>query len=93
MSQLTITEALDIAKANQDGGIPSNVTTTLEKANTDLWKRIQEQPATYVMTIDEFAVFNYFQNRYENNDIAGKAISRFWIHFKGQTPASQSSSH
>ena len=82
-NQLTLTKALEIAKDNQNGQIPSAVTTLLERSIGDTWRKIQAQPNTYVMTKDQFAVFSYYRGRYDNNPIAQHAVARFWNHYRG----------
>lgn len=82
-SEVTIHKALELAKNTDDSRIPATVTAVLEKANTDIWQRIQSNPSSYVMKSDEYAVINYFQGRYKNNRQAQQAIARFWDHYKG----------
>lgn len=82
-TQLTVAKALEVAKENQNGQIPPAVTTLLERNISDIWRRIQGQPSTYVMTKEQFAVFNYYRSRYDNNAVAQQAVARFWNHFKG----------
>jgi len=64
-TQLTVGKALEIAKDNQNGQVPPAVTTMLERSISDIWRRIQAQPASYVMTKDQFAVFTYYRGRYD----------------------------
>lgn len=79
--QMTITQALDIAKANPD--IPAEVTARLEQKNADVWQKVQSKPSTYILDRDEYAVLNYYQERYKNNPRYDEAIKRFWKHFNG----------
>lgn len=81
--QLTVARALDIVRNNEEGQVHPSVTTVLEKAVADIWRRIQAQPASYVMNRDEFAVFNYYRNRFKDSQVAQQAVARFWNHFKG----------
>ena len=85
-NQLTVANALDIAKENQNGTIPPAVTQLLERNIGDIWRRIQAQPSTYVMKQEEFAVFTYYRSRYENNAVARQAVARFWDHYKRDAP-------
>jgi len=85
-TQLTLAKALEIAKDNQNGQVPPAVTTMLERNISDIWRRIQAQPASYVMTKDQFAVFNYYRGRYDNNPVAQQAVARFWNHYKVDPP-------
>lgn len=78
-SSLSIVEALGIAKANHD--TPASVTQKLERANTETWQKIQANPTTYLMTMDEYSVLNYFQERYQNNRQYEQAMARFWKHY------------
>ena len=82
-NQLTVANALEIAKNNQNGQIPPAVTQMLERNIGDIWRRIQAQPSTYVMKKEEFAVFTYYRSRYDNNAVAQQAVARFWNHYNG----------
>ena len=83
-NQLTVANALELAKENQNGQIPPAVTQVLERNIGDIWRRIQAQPSTYVMKEEEFAVFTYYRSRYDNNALAQQAVARFWNHYKGE---------
>ncbi|MCJ1415839.1 hypothetical protein MMC32_002173 [Xylographa parallela] len=85
-TQITVAKALELVRNSETGEVHPGVDATLEKAVVQLWSRIQANPQTYVMSKDEFAVFNYFQERYKGNDTARKAVARFWNNFKGETP-------
>lgn len=85
-NQLTVANALEIAKDNQNGPIPPAVTQMLERNIGDIWRRIQAEPLTYVMTREEFAVFTYYRSRFDNNAVARQAVARFWNHYSGDTP-------
>lgn len=82
-SQITLAKALDIVRNNEEGQVHPSVTAVLEKALGDVWRRIQAQPSTYVMSRDEFAVFNYHRNRFKDSQVAQQAVARFWNHFQG----------
>lgn len=81
---MTVANALEMAKENQNGQIPPGVTQMLERNIGDIWRRIQAQPSTYVMSEEEFAVFTYYRSRYDNNAVAQQAVARFWNHYKGE---------
>lgn len=85
-NQLTVANALEIAKENQNGQIPPAVTQMLERTIGDIWRRIQAQPSTYVMKKEEFAVFTYYRSRFDNNAVAQQAVARFWNHYKVDSP-------
>ncbi|KAL8681820.1 MAG: hypothetical protein Q9224_001121 [Gallowayella concinna] len=84
-ANLTPAKALEIARNSEDGSVPPSVAAVLEKAIGELWQRIQTQPSTYVMTKEEFIVFNYFRSRFANVPVAQQAIGRFWNNFQGSS--------
>lgn len=86
-TQLTVAKALETAKENQNGQIPTAVTAILERNITDIWRKIRAQPTSFVMTKEQFTVFNYYRGRYENDPVAKQAVARFWDHYKGDPPA------
>ena len=89
---LTLTKALDIAKENQNGQVPPAVSQMLERKIADIWRKIQAQPNTYVMSREEFAVFSYYRSRYDNNRTAQDAVARFWSNYKGESTVDGTSS-
>lgn len=78
--QITAAQALDLARDSMEGANDPTVVEVLENALARLWSRIQARPNSYVMTRGEFAVFNYFQSRFEGNELAISAKKRFWDH-------------
>ena len=85
-SQISIPKALELVRNSETGEVHPTVDATLERAIVSLWQRIRSRPDTYVMTKDEFAVFNYFRGRY-TDQIAQRAVQRFWNSFKGDPPS------
>ena len=83
-NQLTVSRALDIARNREDGESNPAVTEVLEAAIAGIWTRIQAQPNSYILSKEEFAVFNYFRNRFAGSDLAQKAIGRFWNHLQSE---------
>lgn len=73
-----VSQALEIARESPEGAKDPVVTNILESALHALWVRVVAQPDSYVMTRDEFALFNYFQHRFEGNKLAMAARSRYW---------------
>lgn len=73
--------ALDIAR-NTEGDLDPSVSDFLEAELSKLWGRLQAQPDEYVLTKDEFAVFNFFVSRFHGSETAEKAIARFWKSYK-----------
>ena len=84
-NQLTAAKALEIARNSEDGSIPPSVTEVLERAISDIWQKIQAQPTEFVMTKEEFVVFNYYRSRFANSPTAQQAVARFWNNFRGDS--------
>lgn len=74
---LNYQRAIDIAR-NTEGDLDPNVNEYLEKAVSDIWGRIQMQPDSYILTKDEFAVFNFYIRRFEGLPQAQQAVARYW---------------
>lgn len=77
---ITVAQALEIARDSAEGAQDPTVLYILEAAITDIWGKIQAYPSSYVMTRDEFAIFNYFQGRFEGERLATAAKKRYWDH-------------
>ncbi|MCJ1232589.1 hypothetical protein MMC14_000542 [Varicellaria rhodocarpa] len=86
-NQFTISKALELVRNTESDNVPPAANATLERAIQDIWRRIQTSPESYVMTKDEFAVFNYYRSRFSGSDVARKAVGRFWDHFQGDVSA------
>jgi hypothetical protein len=82
-----IRQALERARNCEDGTVDAQTTALLEAAITELWTRIQRDPDTYVLTRDEFALFNYFLERYRGSTVAQRAVARFWDNYHGSPNA------
>lgn len=76
---LTYQRAIDIAR-NTEGELNPAVRDYLEEALTTIWHRINLQPDTYILSKDEFAVFNFFIARFNGLDLAERAVARYWAH-------------
>ncbi|KAF2210401.1 hypothetical protein CERZMDRAFT_45536 [Cercospora zeae-maydis SCOH1-5] len=74
---LNYQRAIDIAR-NSEGELDPMVSAYLEGALIDIWNRVTLQPDDYVMTKDEFAVFNFYRRRFEENETAEHAVARYW---------------
>lgn len=74
----TVAQALEFARDSEEGARDPRVQEILEQALSEIWTKVQAQPTTYVMTRDEFAIFNYFQHRFEGDDTAVAARKRYW---------------
>ena len=78
----TVAQALEVARDSSEGARDPTVVHILETAIGEIWGRIEAAPDTYVMTRDEFAVFNYFQDRFEGLELASAARGRYWDHLE-----------
>ncbi|KAH6655759.1 hypothetical protein BKA67DRAFT_534675 [Truncatella angustata] len=78
-----VAQALEIARESPDGAKDPTVSNILETALAQIWAKVQAKPNSYVMTRDEFAVFNYFQHRFQSNETADSARRRYWDNTKG----------
>jgi hypothetical protein len=79
---ISVAQALEIARDSPEGAQDPAVVRTLETALSEIWTKIQTQPTSYIMTRDEFAVFNYFQVRFEGQDLATSARKRYWDYLR-----------
>lgn len=88
---MTVQSALDIAR-NSDYEVDQAIWDYLESSVDQLWRRISDQPDSYVMDKDEFSLFNFFIYRYKDSQSTEKAVARFWHHHRGNhTPPPQDS--
>lgn len=76
VGQLTYQRAIDIAR-NTEGDLDPSVTAYLEDAVTGISNNLDSYPDSYVLSKDEFAVFNYFRHRFAG-DVAERAVDRYW---------------
>lgn len=77
----TVRRALEVARNSEDGNISPHISAILDAAVAAVWRRVQSQPNTYVMTPNEHAVFNYFfQTKFQGNEVARRAVQRYWHH-------------
>ena len=74
----TVAQALEIARESADGASDPTISNILETALAQIWGKVEAHPDSYVMTRDEFAVFNFFQQRFVGNKVAVAARKRFW---------------
>lgn len=75
---LSTSEALELARESEEAAENPVIINILEIAITHIWEKICAAPTTYVMTSEEFSVFNYFQNRFRDIRIATEARRRYW---------------
>ncbi|KAI0012551.1 hypothetical protein F4779DRAFT_40404 [Xylariaceae sp. FL0662B] len=74
--------ALEIARESPEGAQSPLVMTILNTALDEIWMKILLH-RNYIMTRDEFAVFNYFQHRFVDNKLAVAARKRYWDNASG----------
>ncbi|PQE32131.1 peptide-N4-(N-acetyl-beta-glucosaminyl) asparagine amidase protein [Rutstroemia sp. NJR-2017a WRK4] len=84
-NDLSIPQALELARESEQGAENPAVIRVLENAIETIWGKLQAEPTSYVMTREEFAVFNYFQRRFEGHELAVDARRRYWDSFQGST--------
>lgn len=85
IGELNYQRAIDIAR-NSEGELDGRVFLYLETAISDIWTRINLSPDTYLMTQDEFAVFNFYRGRFKG-DVAESAVARYWTNTYGTASA------
>ena len=81
-SNITPAQALEYGRDSEDGAQDPTVRNVLETAVKGIWARIQAQPSSYVLTREEFAIFNYFQDCYQDQ-VASAARKRYWNQVQG----------
>lgn len=82
-SPATVAQALEVARDSPEGAQEPSIVNILERAITHIWNKVLAQPQTYVMTQGEYSVFNYFQQRFQEQDLAVAARKRYWDHTRG----------
>lgn len=80
---LTLRQAMDIVQGPDGNQVDPYVIAYLERVYGQIWARIQDQPDTYLLSRDEFACFNFFQQRHQGSEVARKAVERYWDHHHG----------
>ncbi|OWT42436.1 hypothetical protein VFPPC_18377 [Pochonia chlamydosporia 170] len=78
LQDAAVAQALEVARESPVGGPDPTVSKILENALSQIWDKVQAQPGSYVMTRDEFAVFNFFQHRFIGDKDAVAARKRYW---------------
>ncbi|KAJ6004083.1 hypothetical protein N7499_000147 [Penicillium canescens] len=54
----------------------------LNTVMAELWARMQAQPDSYLLSSDEFALFNLYRDEY-TGPVAQAAVARFWNNYQG----------
>jgi hypothetical protein len=83
VSSLTIQKALDIVR-NSEGSVDEAVSDYLESQLREIWDRIEAEPESYILSKDEFALFNYYRDRAPSSSLAQSAVQRFWNNYSTQ---------
>lgn len=73
-----VTQALEIARESPDGAADPTISNILEGALSHLWAKVQAAPDAYVMSKDEFSLFNFYQHRFVGDQMAVLARRRYW---------------
>ncbi|OTA88319.1 hypothetical protein M434DRAFT_399078 [Hypoxylon sp. CO27-5] len=77
---------LEVARETPDALYDPSIRNVLEKALHEIWRRITADPEQYIMSRDEFAVFNFFQYLYDDDirrRLAAKARENYWTNSYG----------
>lgn len=86
VSLAAVAQALEIARESPDGEQDPTIRKILDDELARIWAKVEAQPTSYVMTRDEFGVFNFFQHRFKNNEKAVAARRRYWDNARPATP-------
>lgn len=76
--------ALEAARITEYNDLDASSRQLLEKALDEIWVRLRAQPTTYILSKVEFAVFNFYQDRWRDSDLAVAAKRRFWDSYGDQ---------
>ncbi|KAI8624822.1 hypothetical protein F5Y19DRAFT_480201 [Xylariaceae sp. FL1651] len=82
-SSSEVVQALEIARESPDGARDPTISNLLESALASIWGKVHAQPDSYIMSRDEFAIFNFFQHRFQGNKMAIAARRRYWDNLTG----------
>lgn len=85
-ASLDLQTALEIARntdTHVDGALDVTVELFLESELGSLIQQLRAAPDEYIMTKDEFALFNLFRSRFVDEDFTAGAIARFWDNYSG----------
>jgi hypothetical protein len=81
--QTSILRAISIAQNATNDNLDQHTKEILALALRAIWRRIQAQPDTYLLTNLEARVFNYHQSLYRGNELARCAWARYWENTHG----------
>lgn len=74
--QQALAFARDIEWESLDPRMRDLLASTYER----IWERIMLEPRAYILSTDEFAVFNFYQRQWAEKDLglATAAVTRYW---------------
>ncbi|KAI0514595.1 hypothetical protein F5B22DRAFT_234684 [Xylaria bambusicola] len=73
-----VLQALEVARDSPEAAGHGAIGDLLESTLASIWNKILADESKYIMSRDEFAIFNFFQDRFRNNPIAMTARKRYW---------------
>ncbi|KAF2141588.1 uncharacterized protein K452DRAFT_228332 [Aplosporella prunicola CBS 121167] len=80
----TLLQALNIMRESEGTEhVDPAVADVLDRELQSIWKKLRAQPDSYILTRDEYSLFNLYRHNYPNDDVATKAIQRFWDRYRG----------
>ncbi len=79
----TIERAIIIAQSATNDNLDQQTKDILTLALRAIWRRIQAQPDTYLLTALEARVFNYHQSLFRGNELARVTWARYWANTHG----------
>ncbi|KAF5663479.1 peptide-N4-(n-acetyl-beta-glucosaminyl)asparagine amidase [Fusarium heterosporum] len=77
MNRKNVAVALEVARESPDGVSDPTLRKLLEATVARTWHKVLVKP-DYIMTREEFAVFNFFQHCFIGNTDAMSARKRYW---------------
>jgi hypothetical protein len=81
--QALVRRAIIIAQTATTDNLDQQTKEILALALRAIWRRLQAQPDTYVLTNLEARVFNYHQSLFRGNELARRAWARYWANTHG----------
>lgn len=81
--QATVQRAIIIAQNDTTDNLDQQTKEILALALRAIWRRIQAQPDTYLLTALEARVFNYHQSLFRGNELARRTWARYWANTHG----------
>ncbi|MCJ1242773.1 hypothetical protein MMC14_010782 [Varicellaria rhodocarpa] len=84
-THLSTLRALEIVRNSEPDNVSPNAIAKLESANREIWARIKAKPDSYVMSENEFAVFNFYRGPFMDSEVGCRAVGRFWDHYRQDT--------